>query len=111
MKNIGGYSILVVTVLVLNMLVVLNLSAQTYMQYNMRKTYYVASEMVSEIERLGVDNEDYKLCVIGTMENGNYPDEQGKLKETEEVKETGNFPEENSVEIIGDIIVVKLADW
>lgn len=79
MKRISSYSIFIITMLVLNMLLVLNLSAQTYMQYNMRKTYYVASEMVSEIEQLGINTDEYQLCILGTMENGKFPDNQGEL--------------------------------
>lgn len=153
---VSGYCSLIVMLLVMNMLFVLNLSAQTYMQYSMRKTYFVASEMVSEIERLGINTEDYRLCIIGFPEDGNYPDNQGelkesvswltasyrmvwsddngrnycwkyflnqfigkdyqicdwettkKLRESEEVMSMSNFPEQRSIKIIGDIIVVKL---
>lgn len=43
----------------------------------------------------------YQICDIETTRG---------LKETKDVKEMGNFPEENSIKIIGDTIVVKLSD-
>lgn len=45
-------AVLAVVVLVLNFLLVLNLSIQSYIQYNMRKACYVAGEIVNEIEKL-----------------------------------------------------------
>lgn len=158
LKKVSVCVFATVTVLILNMLCVLNLSAQTYIQYNMRKTYYVAGEMASKIEQLGVNTDEYKLCVLGAMENGNYPnkqlelessvhwlsasygmiwsDDNGRnscwrlyleqfignsyvscnreesqtLKEKQEVMEMSIFPEENSVKVIDDVIVVKLSE-
>lgn len=59
----------------------LNLVGQAYLEYSTMKAKNVAREMASAIEETVDNSEDYKLCIVGTMEGGNYEDELAELKE------------------------------
>lgn len=140
------------------MLLMLELSSQTYMKHHMNKTETVALMMMNEIEEVTDNNCSYKICVVGTMEDGNYPEiyealrssvqwttayhktiwttfdgtqscwanymshylgktysicsyeEYNKVLQSAEYSSMQNFPDENSVIVIDDIIVVKLSN-
>lgn len=61
-------------VMVCYMLVILELSGQAYIKHHMNKTGAVAAMMVNEIEEVVDNSANYRLCIIGMMENGNYPE-------------------------------------
>lgn len=67
-------------VMVCYMLLILELSGQTYMKHHMNKTRAVASMMVNEIEEAVDQSSNYKICIIGTMESGHYPEVYESLR-------------------------------
>lgn len=67
---------------VFGMLLLLELSGQTYMKHNMRKMQHVAGTIVDRIEELVDQSGSYKLCIVGNMEEGNYPEQYPKLRES-----------------------------
>lgn len=158
MGKTGKVLLMVCCMLVCYMLVVLELSGQTYLKHHLNKMQTVARMVMEEIEE-NVDNSAaYKVCFVGSMENGNFPEKYqdlaysvkwttasyktvwnsfngrqycwinyiahylGKqyyacsqsefegLIVTEEYQSMQNFPDEGSVKVIGDIIVIKLSD-
>lgn len=64
------------------MLLLLELSGQTYMKHNMRKMDMVAERIVTSMEELQGYTEEQKVCMIGTMEAGNYPELYPELRES-----------------------------
>ena len=64
------------------MLLILELSGQTYIKYNMIKTDSVADAMIYRIENEVDNSENYRLCIIGNMEEGNYPEQYPELRES-----------------------------
>ena len=52
------------------------------MIYNANKMKVVADEMVTKIENVVDNSSGYKVCIIGTMENGNYPDAYMEIRES-----------------------------
>lgn len=142
-------------ILIIMMLLTMESQGQVYQKHNMEKTYYVACQMVDEIEKIGGE---HKICIVGEMENGNYPELYPELQESlkwltaskgtiwknyagaqngwnmfmkqyigksysickstkyDDIKTTTefqgmtNFPEEGSVQLIDDVIVIKLSD-
>lgn len=64
------------------MLLTMELMGQSYMQHNMYKTNFVASQIIAGIEEAVDESTQYKLCIIGNMENGNYPEQYPQLKES-----------------------------
>ncbi|MCM1561881.1 MAG: hypothetical protein NC123_20480, partial [Butyrivibrio sp.] len=144
------------TAMIFIMLLWLELGGQTYIKYNMLKTYNVARQI--EERTVPYEKTTTKLCIVGNMESGNYPEGYPKLSDsqhwlsashkiiwqdyngcqncwqafmkqylgktyemctreqydhiaaTPEYLAMGIFPEENSVMLINDIIVIKLSD-
>ena len=65
------------------MLAELGLDAQTYLGYCMDKTAHVAEEMTARIDAVSDKKfSDNRICIIGKMENGNYPEPFPELKES-----------------------------
>lgn len=140
------------------MLLLLELAGQTYIKHYVKKTNTVAGLMIREIEDAVDNSNEYRLCIAGTMESGNFPDlyrwweqslhwtsmhqktiwvdyynaqrcwcswmanycgksySQCGMDEYDRLKEEGFFdnmpcfPDEGSVVVRGDIIVIKLGD-
>lgn len=65
---------------VLSMLLHLELDGQSYMKHNMLKTYHVASQIS---EKLAQYDDFDKICIIGNMEGGNYPELYPKLAQSQ----------------------------
>ncbi len=59
----------------------LNLAGQTYLEYSNAKAENVAEEIAAAIEEAVDSSQEYKLCIVGTMEGGNYGDDLVELKE------------------------------
>lgn len=59
------------------MLTVLKLGGQPYLKHNMLKTNYVAEQMLNDIREYDGDT----ICIIGCMEDGNYPEVYPELRE------------------------------
>lgn len=62
------------------MLLGLELGGQSYMQYNLLKTYNVAGQIERSVDQY---TQTGKICIIGNMEDGNYPDCYPKLAESQ----------------------------
>lgn len=145
--------------LVIIMLGELALDGQTYMKHCMDKTQYVAYEMSHSIMENFSSDSEMRVCIIGKMEDGNFPELYPELREsvhwttafhgtiwnnpgawqkgwirymkqflgvqyqsvsTEEIdiiiasekyREMAIFPEQGSVQRIGDVVVVKLSEY
>ena len=69
------------------MLLSLELGGQVYIKHNMLKTYNVAMQIHNRIEQYRVRN---KICVIGNMEEGNYPELYPDLKNSQHWVAAGN---------------------
>lgn len=146
------------SLLVCYMLLVLELSGQAYMKHHMDKTQAVALMMMSEIEEVVEQSANYRICIVGTMENGNYPEiyeplrngirwttayhktmwtsfsgsqngwssylshylgkqyricsqaDYDRVLASAEYAQMQNFPDERSVIVIDDLVVIKLSD-
>ena len=158
MQKVIKFALMGCCICVCYMLLMLELSSQTYMKHHLNKTETVALSMMNEIETVTDNSRSHKICVIGTMEDGNYPEiyealrssvqwttayhktiwttfdgtqscwvnyishylgqtysmcsyeEYNKILQSAEYSSMQNFPDENSVTIIDDIIVVKLSN-
>lgn len=75
-----GIGIFVGTLAVLYMLLYLELGGQSYMQHNMLKTYNVAMQIEKRVEQY---TENGRICIIGNMEDGNYPECYPELAESQ----------------------------
>lgn len=65
------------------MLAELGLDAQTYLGHCMNKTAHVAEEMTARVDAVSDKKfSDNRICIIGKMENGNYPELFPELKES-----------------------------
>ena len=73
--------LLVIEGLVLYAGMSLNLVGQTYLEYSNTKAENVAEEIAAAIEEAVDSSKEYKLCIVGTMEGGNYGDDLAELKE------------------------------
>lgn len=158
-QNLLNYMGVLVYTSVICMLLNLELAGQSYMKHYMQKTDFVAYQMVNAIEAKVDNSSQYQLCIIGNMEEGNFPEQypelyeslhwltpsyrtiwsdfnatQGcwmsyfkqfigkdynscdygeyqKIIESGVLNKMGNFPDENSVCIYGnELIVLKLSD-
>ncbi len=155
----SNVALLTVSIAVCWMLLVLELAGQTYIKHYMKKTNMVASLMVKEIEDVVDNSDEYRLCIAGIMESGNFPDLYPQIQRSihwtsayqktiwvdysgaqrcwcgwladycgkfysmcgidvyEQLKEESFFdgmpcfPDEGSVVVKGDIIVIKLGDY
>lgn len=58
-----------------------NLAGQTYLEYSNKKAENVAEEIATSVEAVVDSSKEYKLCIVGTMEGGNYGDDLAELKE------------------------------
>lgn len=80
-QKICAAGVFIATAAVFIMLLQLELGGQSYMKYNMLKTYHVAGQI--EERANGYGKAAAKLCVIGSMESGNYPDNYSELAESQ----------------------------
>jgi hypothetical protein len=78
LKKLIGTITIASIVMVVYMLLVMELQGQIYQKKYMDKTYAVAQNIIFEINKFDCN----KLCIIGTMENGNYPEQYPELKES-----------------------------
>lgn len=58
-----------------------NLAGQTYLEYSNKKAENVAEEIATSVEAVVDSSKEYKLCIVGTIEGGNYGDDLAELKE------------------------------
>lgn len=158
MERVARIAVIGSCVLVCHMLLLLELSGQAYMKHHKNKIETVAYMVMDEIEEQVDHSERYKLCFIGNMEDGNYPEVYEDLRSSvhwtiayyKTVWETvdgtqncwtkylshylgkkyqmcsqaeydvitkskgytnmQNFPDQGSVTVVGNIIVIKLSD-
>ncbi len=61
--------------------IMLNLAGQTYLEYSNTKAGNVAKEIATVVEDVVDSSGEYKLCIVGTMEGGNYKDELTELRD------------------------------
>lgn len=54
---------------------------QTYQKVCINKMNYVAGEIAEEIEKYRGSDKEYEVCIIGRMEDGNYPETYPELAE------------------------------
>lgn len=64
------------------MLLQLELGGQAYIKHNMLKTYHVASQIEERAGRYG--SAEKRLCIIGDMERGNYPENYPELAKSQQ---------------------------
>lgn len=69
--RVCGIGLLAGGIAVFTMLLCLELGGQSYMQYNLLKTYNVAGQIERSVDQY---TQTGKICIIGNMEDGNYPD-------------------------------------
>lgn len=67
---------------VICMLLTLELSGQSYMKHYMAKTDFVAHQMINSIEEKVDNSSQYELCIVGNMEDGNFPEQYPELYES-----------------------------
>ena len=79
--TVYGVGVFVGTAAVFVMLLWLELGGQTYMKYNMLKTYNVSRKIEEKMDLFGKNAE--KLCIVGNMESGNYPEIYPELAESQ----------------------------
>ena len=82
-----GIALFVQLILVFLIFLSLELGGQVYIKHNMLKTYNVAMQIHNRIEQYRVRN---KICVIGNMEEGNYPELYPDLKNSQHWVAAGN---------------------
>ncbi|MCD8179531.1 MAG: hypothetical protein LUE98_19895 [Tannerellaceae bacterium] len=156
-KKYLGTALTTGCILVCYSMIITESAGQTYIKHNMAKTESVAYALVDSVEELVDTSSNYKLCIVGNMEDGNYPELYSSLRSsqkwltpygktvwttysgtqnswkgyiqqfmgktynfcseseydsisTELIESMNNYPDEGSVEIIDDIILIKLSD-
>lgn len=76
--RIGIYAVLL---LIITTLFNYSSAMQVYQKTCLRKMHYVASNIAEELEKYLYDGKKYEVCVIGSMESGNYPELYPELAE------------------------------
>lgn len=146
-------------ILVIGLLIGLAIDGQVYMNLRTIKTYAVASQIINKLEEMNHGSFENKVVmIVGTMENGNYPEEYPALagsvhwttaqygtlwpdygaqvpwrnfamqylgtgwqviddyndyvavRDTDEFQRMSFFPDDDSVQEINNVIVVKLSN-